>query len=82
MSKRSQRIGPFFVDEPTSILRSARSFMSRTRPQVMFSGSSSGELPKYMWLSASALSRLCALVTAWRSPVKCMLIWSAGTTFD
>ncbi len=34
-----------------------------------------------MWLSISAASRLWAAVMAWKSPVKCRLMSSIGTTW-
>ena len=39
-------------------------------------------LPQWIWLSIIAASRLCALVMAWKSPVKWRLISSIGTTWE
>ena len=66
---------------PTTMLRSARSLTSRTRRQVMSCGSMPAALPWWRWLSSIADSRLCAAVTAWKSPVRCRLRSSIGTTW-
>ena len=53
----------------------------QVRGQVIRRGSSPSALPWCMWLSSIAASRLCAEVMAWKSPVKCRLISSIGTTW-
>ena len=65
MSKPSSRGKPLETppSEPT-IERSARSFMSSARFQVMRRGSSPSALPQYRWLSTMAASRLFAAVIA------------------
>ena len=60
--------------------RNARSFMSITRFQAMRRTSKPSSLPWWMWLSISADSRLCARPMALKSPVKCRLMSSIGTT--
>ena len=83
MSKPSSRGTPSVVPpSPTTTPRSARSFMSRHRRQVMRRGSRPCGLPWNMELSIAAASRLLAAVTACRSPVKCRLIWSAGWIWE
>ncbi len=83
MSKPSSRGTPlFFPPSPTMVLRKARSFMSRARRKVMRRGSMLRLLPCCRWLSIIAASILCAVVTACRSPVKCRLISSMGTTWE
>src|SRR5579884_3346628 len=66
---------------PATMLRSARSLTSRTRRQVTLAGSIPSALPWNRWLSIIAASRLCAAVTAWKSPVRCRLTVSNGTTW-
>ena len=61
-------------------LRSARSFMSIVRGQVMRRGSMPSALPCCRWLSSIAASSACALEIAWKSPVKWRLMSSIGTT--
>ena len=81
MTKRSSRTGPALMPPRLmTIERSARSFMSMVRGQVMRRGSRPSALPWCRWLSSIAESRLCAEVMAWKSPVKCRLISSIGTT--
>jgi len=63
----------------TTMVRSARSFMSTARGHVTASGSRSSSLPWKRCESRSAESRLCAEVIAWKSPWKCRLIFSAGS---
>ena len=65
---------------PTVISRSARSFMSTTRRQAMRRTSMPRLLPWCTWLSISAASRLLAAAIAAKSPVKCRLMSSIGTT--
>ena len=69
------------LPRPTMTLRSARSLTSSTRRQVMSCGSMPAALPWWRWLSIIAESRLCAAVTAWKSPVRCRLSTSIGTTW-
>ena len=56
---------------PTTMLRRARSLTSRTRGHVIDGGSIPSGLRWYSELSTIAASRLCAAVTAWKSPVRC-----------
>ncbi len=82
MTKRSSRVGPAFTPpSPTITLRSARSFMSMVRGQVMRRVSRPRALPWWRWASSSADSRLWALAMAWKSPVKWRLMSSIGTTW-
>ncbi len=67
---------------PMMMSRSARSFMSITRFQVTRRGSSRDGLPLCSELSTSAASRLCALETAWKSPLKCRLMSIIGSISD
>ncbi len=62
------------------ISRSARSFMSITRFHAMRRTSKPSSLPWLMWLSIIAASRLLASAMALKSPVKCRLMSSMGTT--
>jgi hypothetical protein len=81
MSKPSSRGKP--LPEPPSeitVERSARSFMSMTRRHTMRRRSKPNALPWWMWLSISAASRLWASAMALKSPVKCRLMSSIGTT--
>ena len=68
---------------PTTTFRKARSFMSNTRFQATVRGS----MPSVRdllckLLSINAASRLCAFSIAAKSPVKCKLISSIGSTCD
>ena len=56
--------------------------MSRTRLNVIRRGSMLSSLPWKMWLSTRAMRALFAEVMAWKSPVKCRLIWSIGSTWE
>ena len=81
MSKPSSRGTPCILPpRPSTILRSWRSFMSTQRFQVIFLTSMPSLLPCWMWLSSIAASRLFAAPMAWKSPVKCRLMSSIGTT--
>ena len=81
MTNRSSRVGPAFrPPSPTTTLRRARSFMSMVRGQVMRRVSRPRPLPWWRWASSIAERRLCALAMAWKSPVKCRLMSSIGTT--
>ena len=83
MSKPSCRgmpcVGP---PRPITTSRSDRSFMSSTRLKVIRRGSMFSSLPWKMWLSTRAIRALFAEVTAWKSPVKCRLISSIGSTWE
>ena len=82
MSNPSSRGKPLaWPPSATVISRSARSFMSRTRFQVMLRTSMSSALPWCTWLSISAASRLFAAAMAAKSPVKCRLMSVIGTTW-
>ena len=82
MSKPVSRGVPFLSPPmATCTVRSARSFMSNTRRQVMRAGSNFGSLPWKMCASRNAAQRLWALVTAWKSPVRWRFISSGGTTW-
>src|SRR3954454_25043012 len=61
---------------PTTMLRRARSLTSRTRGHVIDDGSIPSGLRWYSELSTIAASRLCAAVTAWKSPVRCRFMSS------
>ena len=81
MSKPSSRGWPLAgPPRPTVSARSARSFMSMTRRQLMRRTSMSSALPWWTWLSMAAASRLLASAIAWKSPVKWRLMSSMGTT--
>ena len=81
MSKPSGRRVPSTVlPRPLMMWRSWRSFISTARRQVMRFGSMSSALPWWMWLSMSAARRLLAAPMAWKSPVKCRLMSSIGST--
>src|ERR1041385_4365381 len=67
---------------PMTMSRSARSFMSTTRFQLARRASMPLAVSWWSALSTSAASRLCALETAWKSPLKCMLMSSTGTTSE
>ena len=82
MSKPSSRGTPHTLPPmPHTMLRSWRSFISTTRFQVMRRTSKPSALPWWMWLSIMAASRLLAAPMAWKSPVKCRLMSSIGTTW-
>ena len=82
MSNPSSRGTPFaFPPRPSTTNRSCRSFMSTQRFQVIFFTSIPRAFPCWMWLSSMAASRLFAAPMAWKSPVKCRLISSIGTTW-
>ena len=63
------------------MLRSARSFTSSTRLQVMLCKSILNSLPLCRWLSSMADSMLWAAVTACMSPVRWRLKASIGTAW-
>ena len=65
MTKRSSRAGPPFTPpRPTTMLRSARSFMSMVRGHVMRRTSKPDALPWCRCASSIADNRLCALAMA------------------
>ena len=66
---------------PMTHWRRARSFRSRTRGQKTRWASMPSSLPCLRALSTMDASRLCALVIACRSPVKCRLMASIGSTW-
>ena len=84
MSKPVSRGTPDMVPpRPTMIFRSERSFMSITRRQVTVRGS----MPRLLFLfcillSMMAASKLCAFSMAAKSPVKCRLMSSMGSTWE
>ena len=81
ISKPSSRGVPFTLPpRPSTMKRSWRSFISMQRFQVMRRGSMFSGLPCWMLLSIMAASRLLAVPMACRSPVKCRLMSSMGTT--
>ena len=83
MSKRACRGTPSRrPPRPMTMLRSARSFTSSTRPHVIECGAMPSLLPCCRWLSTMAASRLWAAVTAWKSPVRCRLSTSMGMICD
>ena len=82
MKPSSRGIPPKGPPRPTITLRSARSFMSTARPQVMRRWSSPALLGRNRWLSSMAESSACADVIAWKSPVKWRLMSSIGTTCE
>ena len=83
MSKPVSRGVPFFSPPPATVTtRSARSFMSMTRRQVISFLSRLSSLPWNKCASRNAEHRLCAEVTAWKSPVRCRLSSSGGTTCE
>ncbi len=65
---------------PITVYRSSRAFTSRVRGHVMLVGSIPSGFPKYSDASSADASRLCAAVTAWKSPLKWRLMSSIGTT--
>ena len=82
MSKPDCLGTPFFgPPSPTWISRSARSFMSTTRFQLMRSVSTSSGLSSRHDVSSAAARRLFAAPTAWKSPVRWRLKSSIGTTW-
>ena len=79
MSKEACRVTPsILAPRPVTIWRRARSLTSSTRGQVMVRSSMSSSLPWCRWLSIIADRRLWAAVMAWKSPVRCRFIRSAG----
>ena len=83
MSNPLSRITPSpFLPRPTMMWRRERSFISITRFHTIFFVTISSAFPWWMWLSSIAANRLCAEVMAWKSPVKCRLISSIGTTWE
>jgi len=66
---------------PTTMWRSARSFMSIVRGHEMRRMSSPDALPWCRCASSMAERRLCAAAIAWKSPVKWRLMSSIGTTW-
>ena len=81
ISKPSSRGVPFTLPpRPSTMKRSWRSFISMQRFQVMRRESMFSGLPCWMLLSIMAASRLLAVPMACRSPVKCRLMSSMGTT--
>ncbi len=78
VSRAIPRSGP---PMPSTTSRRTRSFMSSTRFQAIVRRSIRPQTPsKCSRLSTMAASRLWAEVTACRSPVKCRLMSSLGTT--
>ena len=81
ISKPPSRGTPCAVPpSPSTMLRSARSFMSTTRFQRMRRVSRPSALPWDRWLSSIAASKLWAAPIACMSPVKCRLMSSIGAT--
>jgi len=81
MSKPSSRGTPWVgPPSPMVTFRSARSLTSTTRFHWMRRGSMPSALPWWRWLSTSAARVLFAIWMAWKSPVKCRLMSSIGTT--
>ena len=81
MLKPSWRGTPLLCPpKPITVLRRARSFMSRQRFHTTRVGSMSKGLPCCKLLSKMAAIRLLAQVMACRSPVKCRLMSSMGIT--
>ena len=70
-----------FPPSPTTVSRSSRSFTSSVRGHVIVGGSMPSGLPWKIDASSAAASRLCAAVTAWKSPLKWRLMSSIGTTW-
>ena len=66
---------------PTVIRRRTRSSMSRHRRQVIVAGSMPSSFPWMRCASIAEASRLLAAAIACRSPVKCRLMSSRGTTW-
>ena len=66
---------------PITVYRSSRSFTSSVRGHVIVCGSTPSSLPWYTLASRAAASRLWAACTAWKSPLKCRLMSSMGTTW-
>ena len=83
MTHRSSRTTPLAVPpRPITAWRSARSFMSMVRGQVIRRVSMLSGLPCCRWLSSIADSSACALAIAWKSPVKCRLMSAIGMTCE
>ena len=84
ISKPSSRIVPLIPRSPSPLMicRSERSFMSIARFHVTSRALSGGSSRWCRWLSIAAASRLWADAIACRSPVKCRLISSIGSTCD
>ena len=78
----SSTIPPSFPPKPTTMRRSERSFMSTTLGHSILRESRLSALPKCMLLFMRAESRLWADVMACRSPVKCRLMSSIGSTCE
>ncbi len=82
MSKPSSLGVPFVLPpSPSTMKRSCLSFISTHLFHVILRGSIPKALPCWMWLSSIAASKLFAAPIAWKSPVKCRLISSMGTTW-
>ena len=82
MSKPSSRGTPWALPpRPSTMLRSWRSFMSTTRFHVILRTSMPSSLPLWICASSRAARRLFAAPMAWKSPVKCRLMSSIGTTW-
>ena len=69
-----------FPPSPITVRRSSRSFTSSVRGHVIVCGSIPSGLPWKIEASSAAARRLCAAVTAWKSPLRWRLIASIGTT--
>ena len=84
MLKPSSRGTPWVAPpKPTTIWRSARSFISITRFQTTVRGSMPIEcVLLWILLSMTAANRLLAFSIAEKSPVKCKLMSSIGTTCE
>ncbi len=83
MSKPSSRGTPWALPpRPMTMFRRARSFISTTRFQMIRRGSMFSGFPCWMELSSMADSSMWAEVMAWKSPVKCRLMSSMGTTWE
>ena len=65
---------------PIVISRKDLSFISSARFQIILFGSIFSSFPWYIWLSIIADIKLIADVSAWKSPLKCKLISSDGST--
>ena len=77
VSRGTPRVRP---PRPATIPCSARSFMSITRRHSTRRASIPSAFPWCKWLSSIAASRLCAALIAAKSPVKCRLMSSIGST--
>ena len=83
MTKPSSRgIPPVRPPRPRTTCRSARSFISTVRGQVIWRWSMSRLLGRNRWLSSIAERSPWAAVMAWKSPVKCRLISAMGITWE